>query len=92
MAHKMVTHKLKLSSQVMVRKLIASVAVVAFLVMLVSSLRAGGWNLTQMNWDSGSFWILVRIGIVLFILKVIGVVLLKIMSTYEEIGSGQDKA
>lgn len=70
----------KLNDQIVVRKMLASVALLAFIVVMIASLRAGA-NLYTVS---------VRAAIVMLVVKVFSVVVLRLLTTYEEIGCGQE--
>ena len=82
MAAKQTGVRVKLNSQVLTRKLIAGVTLIAFLVMVISSLKAG----------VGVVALLWRALAVFLVLWLIGRVLITVMSTYEEMSGGQNKA
>ena len=84
MAAKKVVYKQKVSADLVLRKLIAGVGITAILVILVATVRAGA------SFQSFAWTVAWKGCVVLLILKVLSVVLVRIVTTYEEISGGQD--
>ena len=81
MTKKKVTQKVKLSSQIMVKKLMHLVALVAFFLVGIAGLRAG----------VSVVMVTLRGAAVMLVILFVNFILLKVMSTYEEISGEQDK-